>query len=105
MDAIFIFLLALIYVALPVCLLLFSVTHPARALGACSVLFFLFIDNPALQRFRLLEGMIRYSAGAICSFSASSNHFVMSLEIIFLFVILLLILHHTFKMIRILPAS
>ena len=103
MDASLVLSLLLIYIALPACFLLKWASRP-KSLLACPVLFLLFLGKPALQRFRLLEALISYPARAICSFSVSSNHFVLSLEIVFLFAILLLVLYHTFKMVRILPA-
>lgn len=70
-----------------------------KALPACAILLLIFLANTQVQNnFILLKMIISAWIVSIYNFFISSNHLVISLDIIVLLSILLLILHHTFKM-------
>ncbi len=72
-----------------------------KDLPAYSILFILsFISTHVIYNFLLLKASLKESIISIYSFSKSSNHFIISLDIIFLFTILIIIFYHTFKITR-----
>jgi hypothetical protein len=69
-----------------------------KALSACPILFHLYSkeieDKSSFLFFSMLIGVLLIP---VFSFISSSNHFIISLDIIYFFSLLILVLYHTFK--------
>lgn len=71
----------------------------SKALPAWAILLLIFLANTQLQdNIFMLKMLIGACVVSVYNFFTSSNHLMISLDIIVLLSILLLILHHKFKM-------
>jgi hypothetical protein len=69
-----------------------------KALSACPVLFLLYSKEiEAQSEFLFFSMLISVLLIPVFSFISSSNHFIISLDIIYFFSLLILVLYHTFK--------
>lgn len=70
-----------------------------KTLSSCPVLFLLYSkDIEAKSNFLFFSMLICVSIISICSFIGSSNHFIISPDILYFLSLMMLIFYHTFKL-------
>lgn len=73
-----------------------------RALSVCPAMFLLYpVKMQALYSSLLLKILLGVCIASICCFFSFSNHFMVSLDILFLFSLLIPVLFHTLKLAKI----
>ena len=76
----------------------FGMTGLNKALS-CPILFLLYSKEiEAKSSFLFFNMLISVSIILICSFIGSSNHFIISLDILYFLSLMMLIFYHTFKL-------
>lgn len=99
-------IIALLFITILICCSLLPTTGFNRigaagrykVLSVCPILFLLYSKEiEAQSSFLFFSMLMSVSQIFVFSFISSSNHFVISLEIIYYFSLMILVLYHTFK--------